>query len=89
MTYDLRTDDLYEFSLDDEPSTSLSWFSNHHMLMSISGGAVMMEFDGANIEHITTDSGFGVFGYRDDLYVYSIGVNTVTDQPVLQRSLLE
>lgn len=89
LTYDFNHGELYAFELETAPTAALSWYDDWHLLASLAGSAVLLEFDGKHQEQLALAEAFGVSGSRRERMVYSIGKNALTGRFMLQRSALE
>lgn len=88
-SYDFETGTLKTFALPNLGTNELTWYDSYHLLTTINGSASMMEFDGANREQLTVAPGGSVFGVAKQRSIYSFGENSVTGEPLLQRTDLK
>lgn len=86
-TYDSEFENIHRFELSTGDPGALSWLDNFHLLGRGDGQAIMFEFDGGNVETITSAANYPVFGSRDRKLLYSVGSNSA-GIPVLQISRL-
>lgn len=84
--YDIEIEEPYTFTLPDQVRR-LQWLDNHHLGYTGGGSLRLVEFDGANMQFVTSIEGaYDVLLRGDGEILLSIGEQA--NQPVVQRSFL-